>query len=142
MDSDYKYCIGGMQTASVGTDVSKGKSIIAVIRSFGEVVVSPFEIYHTDNELCELVKLFRSLPCETRVVMEATGDCHFPVARLLNDSGFYVSVVNAMLVHDHRNNSLRRAKADEKDVIKLANYFALLYFWVLTALGRFSRSYA
>ena len=95
---------------SVGIDVSKGKSMIAVMRPFGELVFPPFEIHHTDSELCELAKLLRSLPGETRV------------AWLLNDSGFYVSVVNAMLVHDYRNNSLRRAKTDKKDAIKLANY--------------------
>ena len=38
------------------------------------------------------------------------------------DSGLYVSVVNALLVHGYRNNSLRRAKTDKKDAIKLANY--------------------
>ena len=38
------------------------------------------------------------------------------------DSGFYVSVVNAMLVHGYGNNSLWRAKTDKKDAIKLANY--------------------
>ena len=107
---------------SVGIDVSKGKSMIAVMRPFGELVVPPFEIHRTDSELCELAKLLRSLPGETRVVMEATGNYHFPVAWLLNDSGFYVSVVNAMLVPDYRNNSLRRAKTDKKDAIKLANY--------------------
>jgi hypothetical protein len=73
MLSDYKYCIGGMRMNSVGIDVSKGKSMIAVMRPFGELVVPPFEIHHTDSELCELAKLLRSLPGETRVVMEATG---------------------------------------------------------------------
>lgn len=107
---------------SVGIDVSKGKSMIAVMRPFGEVVISPFEIRHTDNDLCELAKLLRSLPGETRVVMEATGNYHLPVAWMLNDSGFYVAVVNAMLVHDYGNNSLRRAKTDKKDSVKLANY--------------------
>lgn len=107
---------------SVGIDVSKGKSMIAVMRPFGEVVVSPFEIHHTDSELCELTKLLSGLSGETRVVMESTGNYHLPVAWLLNDSGFYVSVVNAMLVHDYGNNSLRRAKTDKKDAIKLANY--------------------
>ena len=34
----------------VGIDVSKGKSMIAVMRPFGEVVVSPFEVRHTANE--------------------------------------------------------------------------------------------
>lgn len=107
---------------AVGIDVSKGKSMIAVMRPFGEVVLSPFEIHHSDSELHELAKLLRSLPGETRVVMEATGNYHLQVAWLLNDSGFYVSVVNAMLVHDYGNNSLRRAKTDKKDAIKLANY--------------------
>lgn len=107
---------------SVGIDVSKGKSMIAVMRPFGEVVVSPFEIHHTDSELCELTKLLSGLSGETRVVMESTGNYHLPVAWLLNDSGFYVSVVNAMLVHDYGNNSLCRAKTDKKDAIKLANY--------------------
>lgn len=107
---------------SVGIDVSKGKSMIAVMRPFGELVVPPFEIHHTDSELCELTKLLSGLSGETRVVMESTGNYHLPVAWLLNDSGFYVSVVNAMLVHDYGNNSLRRAKTDKKDAIKLANY--------------------
>ena len=107
---------------AVGIDVSKGKSMIAVMRSFGEVVISPFEIHHTDSELSELAKLLKSLDGETRVVMEYTGNYHAPVAWTLNDAGIYVSVVNAMLVHDYGNNSLRRAKTDKKDAIKLANY--------------------
>lgn len=106
----------------VGLDVSKGKSMITVIRPFGDVVVSPFEIQHTTSELSELAKLLKSLEGETRVVMEATGNYHTPVAQVLHDAGLYVSVVNAMLVHDYGNNSLRRAKTDKKDAIKLANY--------------------
>ena len=106
----------------VGIDVSKGKSMIAVMRPFGEVVVSPFEVRHTTSELSELAKLLKSLDGETRVVMESTGNYHTPVVRLLYDAGLYVSVVNAMLVHDYGNNSLRRAKTDKKDAIKLANY--------------------
>ena len=106
----------------VGIDVSKGKSMIAVMRPFGEVVVSPFEVLHTDSELSKLAGLLKSLDGETRVVMEATGNYHAPVAWLLHDAGLYVSVVNAMLVHDYGNNSLRRAKTDKKDAVKLANY--------------------
>lgn len=107
---------------SVGIDVSKGKSMIAVMRPFGEVVVSPYEVKHTDSELSELAKLLRSLNGETRIVMESTGNYHLPIARALYDAGFYVSVVNAMLIHDYKNNSLRKVKTDKKDAIKLANY--------------------
>lgn len=107
---------------AVGIDVSKGKSMIAVMRPFGEVVLSPFEIRQTDSKLSELARLLQSLDGETRVVMEYTGNYHAPVARALSDAGIYVSVVNAILVHVYGNNSLRRAKTDKKDSVKLANY--------------------
>lgn len=106
----------------VGIDVSKGKSMIAVMRPFGEVVFTPFEVQHTASELSELVRTLKSLVGETRVVMEATGNYHAPIALALQGAGFYVSIVNAILVHDYGNNSLRRAKTDKKDAIKLANY--------------------
>ena len=111
-----------MQVNCVGIDVSKGKSMIAVMRPFGEVVLTPFEVQHTARELSELAKTLKSLVGETRVVMEATGNYHAPVALALQGAGLYVSVVNAILVHDYGNNSLRRAKTDKKDAIKLANY--------------------
>ena len=106
----------------VGIDVSKGKSMIAVMRPFGEIVLPPFEIGHTVNELSVLADKLKALDGETRVVMESTGNYHAPVALLLSEAGIYVSVVNAMLVHDYGNNSLRRAKTDKKDAVKLANY--------------------
>ena len=107
---------------SVGIDISKGRSTVAVMRPFGEVVTSPFEVRHTDSELSELAKQLKSLNGETRVVMEATGNYHAPVAKLLHDAGLYVSVVNAKLVHGYGNNDLRRVKTDRKDAVKLANY--------------------
>lgn len=107
---------------SVGIDVSKGRSSVAVMRPFGEIVISPFEVRHTDSELSELAKLLKSLDGETRVVMEATGNYHTPIAKLLYDAGLYVSVVNAKLVHSYGNNDLRRVKTDKKDAVKLANY--------------------
>ena len=105
---------------SVGIDISKGRSTIAVMRPFGEVAISPFEVRHTDSELSELARRLKSLNGETRVVMEATGNYHAPVAKQLHDAGLYVSVVNAKLVHGYGNNDLRRVKTDRKDAIKLA----------------------
>lgn len=61
---------------SVGIDISKGRSTIAVMRPFGEIVISPFEVRHTDSELSELARRLKSLNGETRVVMEATGNYH------------------------------------------------------------------
>ena len=107
---------------SVGIDISKGRSTIAVMRPFGEVVLSPFEVCHTDSELSALAGRLKSLDGETRVLMEATGNYHLPVAHALHDAGLYVSVVNAKLVHGYGNNDLRRVKTDRKDAVKLANY--------------------
>lgn len=66
---------------AVGIDVSKGKSMIAVMRPFGEVVASPFEVQHTDSELSKLAKLLKSLDGETRVVMESTSNYHEPAVQ-------------------------------------------------------------
>ena len=107
---------------SVGIDISKGRSTVAVMRPFGEVVLSPFEVCHTDSKLSELARRLKSMDGETRVVMEATGNYHAPVAKLLHDAGLYVSVVNAKLVHGYGNNDLGRVKTDRKDAVKLANY--------------------
>ena len=107
---------------SVGIDVSKGRSTVAVMRPFGEVVISPFEVRHTDSELSALARLLKSLDGETRVVMEATGNYHTPVAKVLHDARLYVSVVHAKLIHGYGNNDLRRVKTDRKDAVKPANY--------------------
>ena len=107
---------------AVGIDVSKGKSMVAVMRPCGEVALAPFEVSHSDSDLSELVKTLKKLPGETRVVMEHTGYYHAPIALALRKAGLYVSVVNPLLVHDSGNNSLRRAKTDKKDAVKLANY--------------------
>jgi transposase len=107
---------------AVGIDVSKGKSIIAVMRPFGEIVASPFEIYHTEGELEKLADYLKSLTGETRVIMEYTGKYFQPIARHIHKRGIFVSVVNPILVHDYSKNTIRRVKTDKKDAIKIANY--------------------
>lgn len=107
---------------AVGIDVSKGKSTVAVLRPFGEVVASPFDVIHNDNDLNRLVALIQSLPGESRVVMEYTGTYFEPIAQFLHNNDIFVSVVNALLVHDYGGNSLRKVKTDKKDALKLASY--------------------
>jgi transposase len=111
-----------MLVNAVGIDVSKGKSMISVMRPFGEVVASPYEVNHTVEELKKLAEFLKSLNGETRVIMEYTGKYFQPIALYLHEVGIFVSVVNAILVHDHGGNTLRRGKTDKKDAIKLANY--------------------
>ena len=106
---------------AVGIDVSKGKSTIAVMRPFGEVVASPYDVGHTESELKELARFLKSLPGETRVLMEYTGRYYEPIAQYLHEAGIFVSVVNAILAHDYSGNSLRKVKTDKIDAVKLAN---------------------
>ncbi len=46
---------------AVGIDVSKGKSMVAIMRPFGEIVATPFEIKHTVSDIQSLVKLINSV---------------------------------------------------------------------------------
>jgi transposase len=107
---------------AVGIDVSKGKSMVAAMRPFGEVVIAPREVYHTAIELEKLAYSLKSLGGETRVIMEATGRYHESVATVLHEAGVFVSVVNPILIHDYGNNSVRRVKTDKKDALKIAKY--------------------
>ena len=54
--------------------------------------------------------------------MEYTGTYFEPIAQFLHNNGIFVSVVNALLVHDYGGNSLRKVKTDKKDALKLASY--------------------
>lgn len=107
---------------AVGIDVSKGKSMIAIMRPFGEVVAPPFEVPHTDTELKKLAGFLKELPGETRVVMERTGNYWQPIANELSRAGLFVSVVNALLIYKYGDNSLRKGKTDRLDALKIASY--------------------
>ena len=107
---------------AVGIDVSKGKSTVAIMRPFGEVIAEPFEVSHTDTELRKLACFLEKLPGETRIVMEYTGSYWQPIAKVLHDAGFFVSAVNALLIYKYGNNSIRKGKTDKLDAVKIANY--------------------
>ena len=107
---------------AVGIDVSKGKSMVSILRPLGEVVAKPFAVRHTGSELKELAAYLKSLDGETRVIMEHTGRYYEPVAQFLHDAGLYVSAVNPKLIKDYGNNSLRKVKTDKADSKKIAKY--------------------
>ena len=107
---------------AVGIDVSKGKSMVAVLRPAGEIIRTPYEVTHEYEALEALAYSLKGLEGETRVIMEHTGRYYEPVARALHEIGVYVSVVNPSLIHDFGNNSLRRVKTDKKDALKIAKY--------------------
>lgn len=107
---------------AVGIDVSKGKSMVAILRPYGEVVCPPFEILHTTNDINSLVELIKSVDGESRIVMEHTGRYYEPLAHYLSQAGLFVSTVNPKLIKDFSCNSLRRVKSDKADAVKIARY--------------------
>ncbi|MBR1892218.1 MAG: IS110 family transposase [Lachnospiraceae bacterium] len=108
---------------SVGIDVSKGKSTVCILKPYGEIVCSPFEIQHLEKDLDSLDDLLRKLDGEIRIVMEATGIYHLPVLTYLSEKGYFVSVVNPYLMKTFsKDNNMRGAKTDKLDSITIANY--------------------
>ncbi|WP_270707860.1 IS110 family RNA-guided transposase, partial [Clostridium fessum] len=107
---------------AVGIDVSKGKSMVTILRPFGEIVSSPFEIKHTSSDILSLIKLIHSIEGESRIVMEHTGHYYEVLAQQFSAAGLFVSAVNPKLVKNFNNDSLRKVKSDKADSIKIARY--------------------
>lgn len=107
---------------AVGIDASKGKSTVTVLQPGGRVVRKPFDVTHSLSELKKLTEYILSLDGETKVVMESTGRYHEPLVRTLSDHGIFVSVVNAHLIKNFGNNTIRKVKSDPADSRKIARY--------------------
>ena len=117
---------------SVGIDVSKGSSTVCLLKPCGEVLLSPFEVKHTRENLIELVRVIKGYNEETKIVMEATGHYHLPILFTLQEQGFFVSVVNPMLMKKYASVSIRKIKTDKMDALKIAK-FGLDYWMDLRA---------
>ena len=107
---------------AVGIDISKGKSTVCIMKPCGEILESPFDIGHTADELDSLISLIKSFDEETRVVMEDTGHYHLPVATYLSSHNIFVCCVNALRMKKFCSQSIRRAKTDKIDSIKIASF--------------------
>lgn len=107
---------------SVGIDVSKLKSTIAIMTQNGEIVRKPFEITHLESSLSFLVEILCSLDGEVRIVMESTGVYHLPVLNYLKERHFFVSVVNPFVIQKYLAMNIRKAKTDRIDALKIACY--------------------
>lgn len=108
---------------AVGIDVSKGKSTVAILRPMGEVVQAPEDVSHDVVSLEDLALKILALGEDTRVLMEATGRYHEPIAAELHENGIFVSVVNPLVIHGYNaDGTVRKVKSDKKDSIKIAKF--------------------
>jgi transposase len=107
---------------SVGINISKGKSTVCILKPYGEIICSPYEITHTDSDLSELTKTILRFDVETRVILEATSAYHLPVLTYLKEKGIFVTVVNPLVMKKYSSMALRKGKTDKIDSTKIANY--------------------
>lgn len=73
---------------AVGINVSKGRSMVAILRPMGEVVQTPIGVIHNAVSLEHLAHQILALGKDTRVVMEATGRYHEPVTENCMTMGY------------------------------------------------------
>ena len=107
---------------AVGIDVSKGKSMVAVLQPGGKLLARPFEVLHTKSGIQKLISFVHSLGGDTRIVMEHTGRYYEPLLQWLAASDLFVTAVNPKLIKDFGNNTLRKVKTDKADAKKIARY--------------------
>ena len=125
---------------SVGIDVSKGKSTVCFLKPGGEVLKTPYDIIHNKEELAALIECITSFDEEVRIVLEDTGHYHYPVVKYLVDNGMFVSTVNALRMKKYCSQSIRKAKTDRIDAIRIASY-GLTYWSELTAASPLDSTY-
>ena len=111
-----------MNMNAVGIDVSKGKSMVAILRPYGEIISKPFEVKHTVSGIRSLIEQIQSIDGESRIVMEHTGRYYEPLVRELSKADLFVSAINPKLIKDFGDNSLRKVKSDKADAVKIARY--------------------
>lgn len=108
---------------SIGIDVSKRKSTVAIINVMGEILHTPFDIDHSQNGIQNLLHLIKDYPKEqVRFIMEATGIYHLGLVNELQKQGYFVHVANPLLIKKYFDAEIRKGKTDRKDALKLSRY--------------------
>ena len=107
---------------SVGIDVSKEKSMVCILKPYGEVLLSPTEIVHTEEAVSKLADTILKLGSEVRVVLEATGAYHLPLLSIFTEKKIFVSIINPLVMKKYASTAIRKGKTDKIDSVRIANY--------------------
>ena len=107
---------------AVGIDVSKSKSTVAILDSYGTVLATPFNMAHTQPEMNALISRLKAFDEPVTILLEYTGHYHYPVLKKLQEEGFPVCVVNPYQMKKYGDVEIRKAKTDKKDALRIATY--------------------
>ena len=107
---------------AVGIDVSKSKSTVAILDSYGTVLATPFNMAHTQPEMNALVSRLKAFDEPITILLEYTGHYHYPVLKKLQDEGLPVCVVNPYQMKKYGDVEIHKAKTDKKDALRIATY--------------------
>ena len=108
---------------SIGIDVSKRRSTVAIINVMGEILQTPFDIEHSQIGLQKLWDLIKDYPKDqVKFIMEATGIYHLGLLNELQKQGYFVHVANPLLIKKYFDAEIRKGKTDRKDALKLSRY--------------------
>lgn len=104
-------------------DVAKGKSMVTLVSSSGEVLIEPYEVNHSIYDFTNLLnKIKKHKLRNISVIMEATGVYHKSIERFFLENNFKVFVINPIYGKMHKRN-LRKTKTDKEDCFNLVNLF-------------------
>ena len=107
---------------AVGIDVSKSKSTVAILDSYGTVLATPFNMAHTQPEMSALASRLKAFNEPVTILLEYTGHYHYPVLKKLQEEGFPVCVVNPYQMKKYGDVELHKAKTDKKDALRIATF--------------------
>ena len=104
-------------------DIAKGKSMVTLINSCGEVLIEPYEISHSIKDFSNLLNRIKQLKLDNiSVIMESTGIYHRPVERFFLENNFKVYTINALYSKMYKRN-LRKTKTDKLDCLSLSELY-------------------
>ena len=125
---------------AVGIDVSKSKSMVAVLDSYGTVLASPYTVKHTVTDMNALTAYLKGFDEPVTILMEYTGHYHYPVLKKLQDEGLPVCIVNPYQMKKYGDVEIHKAKTDKKDALRIAAY-ALEKSYKLTPYSSMEQRY-
>jgi len=108
------------QPTTVGIDVAKAKIDVAIVTE-DEIVKKQFP-NQTEQDMFNLIAWLKNNKVQSSdsIVVESTGSYHWLVCIVLVENNFKVHLINPLITKKYEKSSIRGAKTDTIDSIRLA----------------------